>query len=60
MQSDAYPSIWNIPYRRNPFFTGREDELAGLHDALLADSAAYLTQAQGISGLGGIVRREVT
>jgi len=53
-QSDAYPSIWNIPYRRNPFFTGREDELAGLHDALLADSAAYVTQAQGISGLGGI------
>ncbi len=54
MQSDVYPSIWNIPYRRNPFFTGREEELKGLHDALHADSAAYLTQAQGISGLGGI------
>lgn len=54
MQSDGYPSIWNIPYRRNPFFTGRDEELKELHAALHADSAAYLTQAQGISGLGGI------
>ncbi len=54
MQSDRYPTIWNVPYQRNPFFTGREDELESLHAALHADNAVYLTQAQGISGLGGI------
>jgi tetratricopeptide (TPR) repeat protein len=48
------PPIWNIPYRRNPFFTGREEVLEHVHDALHADNAACLTQAQGISGLGGI------
>jgi len=50
----TYPPIWNIPYRRNPFFTGREEVLEHVHDALHADSAACLTQTQGISGLGGI------
>src|SRR5260221_14206255 len=54
--SDAVvlPLIWNIPYRRNPFFTGREELLNRLHDSLYADNIATLTQPQGISGLGGI------
>ncbi|MGH2497083.1 MAG: FxSxx-COOH system tetratricopeptide repeat protein [Ktedonobacteraceae bacterium] len=50
----TYPPIWNIPYRRNPFFTGREEVLEHVHDALRADSAAWLTQAHGMTGLGGI------
>lgn len=48
------PLISNIPYRRNPFFTGREELLNCLHDLLYADNTATLTQPQGISGLGGI------
>jgi tetratricopeptide (TPR) repeat protein len=43
---------WNIPFERNPYFTGREDILTNLHDALNKDKTAALTQA--ISGLGGI------
>ena len=43
---------WNIPFERNPYFTGREDILTRLHDALNKDKTAALTQA--ISGLGGI------
>ncbi len=43
---------WNIPYLRNPLFTGREDLLQHLHDNLTHNKAATLTQA--ISGLGGI------
>ena len=43
---------WNVPYRRNPFFTGRQDVLKRLHDTLTSDKAAALTQA--ISGLGGV------
>jgi tetratricopeptide (TPR) repeat protein len=45
-------SAWNIPNRRNPFFTGRENLLKDLHDRLTSTRAAALTQA--ISGLGGI------
>ena len=52
--------LWNIPYQRNEFFTGREDVLTHLHEELQARNTAALTQPQGISGLGGIVRHEVT
>ncbi len=47
-------SIWNVPYRRNPFFTGREATLNVLHAALTHGKAIALTQAQAISGLGGV------
>jgi NB-ARC domain len=48
------PIIWNIPYRRNPFFTGREDILSQLRHELYAENAVALSHPQGISGLGGI------
>jgi len=54
LNSIALPPIWNIPYQRNTFFTGREDVLQRLYDSLKIDQAAALTQPQGISGLGGI------
>lgn len=47
-------TYWNIPYQRNPFFTGREDVLNQLHKDLHADSVVALSHPQGISGLGGI------
>jgi len=50
----ALPSIWNVPYPRNPYFTGREDILKRLYDALKADKTVAITQPQAISGLGGI------
>jgi len=46
--------IWNLPFRRNPFFTGREELLKRLHDQLSQTKTAALTQAQAISGMGGI------
>ncbi|MFL5591897.1 MAG: FxSxx-COOH system tetratricopeptide repeat protein [Ktedonobacteraceae bacterium] len=48
------PPIWNVPYQRNSFFTGREQVLRQLHNTLSAGQAAALTQTQAISGLGGI------
>ncbi|HEU5375790.1 MAG TPA: tetratricopeptide repeat protein [Ktedonobacteraceae bacterium] len=45
---------WNIPYQRNPFFTGREDILSGLGRALHTEQRVALSQPLGISGLGGI------
>src|SRR5260370_1634495 len=51
--------IWNLPYRRNPFFTGREEILAHLHSVLTDNQTAALTQAQAISGLGGIGKTQI-
>ena len=52
-------AIWNIPYRRNPFFTRREDLLKQLHNQLTANKTAALTQAQAISGLGGVGKTQI-
>ena len=52
--SETPARIWNIPYARNLYFTGREDVLQHLHDTLLSSGTAALTQPQAISGLGGI------
>ena len=48
------PTLWHIPYQRNPYFTGREDVLTRLYYALQADATVALSHPQGISGLGGI------
>ncbi len=52
-------SLWNVPYRRNPFFIGRDDVLEFLHDRLTTSKVTALTQAQAISGLGGIGKTQV-
>jgi len=49
----ALPPIWNVPFRRNPAFTGRDGELAQLAAALQADGMVALTQVlQGGGGVG--------
>ena len=57
-QSDL-PSIWNVPYSRNPFFLGRDAVLAQLHSQLQSGQPAALSQVQGISGLGGIGKTQL-
>jgi hypothetical protein len=47
-------SLWMVPYRRNPFFTGREALLTYLHEQLNKNQTIALAQAQAINGLGGI------
>ena len=46
--------VWNMPYSRNPFFTGREEILMRLRDLLRLNKSAVLTHVQAITGLGGI------
>ncbi len=46
--------VWNVPFRRNPFFTGREPIVAQVHSLLHAGKTAALSQPPAISGLGGI------
>jgi len=45
---------WNVPFRRNPFFTGRTVLLEHLHKQLHESRNAALAQSQALSGLGGI------
>ena len=51
--------LWNIPYERNPYFTGREDVLAQLRRTLHAENTVALSHPQGISGLGGIGKTQM-
>jgi tetratricopeptide (TPR) repeat protein len=55
----ALPALWNIPYPRNPFFLGRDDELAQLRSHLQAGQTTALSQPQAISGLGGIGKTQL-
>ena len=55
----VFPSPWNVPYPRNPFFLGRDDELAQVHRHLQGSHATTLSQPQAISGLGGIGKTQI-
>jgi len=52
-REDAAP-FWNVPFRRNPFFTGRADLLERLHGQLVQSHRAALTQSTALTGLGGV------
>lgn len=41
--------LWQVPFRRNPFFTGRETVLAQLHHQLCRPGSA-----QALTGMGGL------
>src|SRR6266700_489987 len=53
------PAGWNVPYRHNPFFTGREVLLKRIHDLRSSGRAIALTQVHAITGLGGIGKTQV-
>ena len=53
------PVIWNVPFPRNPLFTGREDLLARLAEALQPGEAVALSPTQAISGLGGVGKTQL-
>ncbi len=46
--------LWNVPARRNPFFTGRIHILEQLHDALGRAHDTLFGRSYALSGLGGI------
>jgi len=60
MTSKEIPSpIWHVPYRRNSFFTGREEILSQLHDKLTKTNDSTQLQPQILSGLGGIGKTQL-
>ena len=56
---DTIDTIWDVPFRRNPFFTGREEILMYLYTVFTGSKVAALTQAQAINGLGGIGKTQI-
>ncbi len=59
LTSPSPSRLWNIPYLRNPYFTGRESILKTLHEQLTTHQTTALTQRQAISGLGGIGKTQI-
>ncbi len=53
------PSLWNIPHRRNPLFTGREELLTCLRSTLSTKKVTGVTQIQALSGLAGIGKTQI-
>ncbi len=50
----AFPGRrWNVPYRRNHYFTGREEEVAALRESFAR------VGIQAISGLGGVGKTQM-
>ena len=50
---------WNAPFRRNPFFTGREDMLEDLHESFRTPKTAGWPKIYSINGLAGIGKTQV-
>jgi tetratricopeptide (TPR) repeat protein len=48
----ALPPVWNVPYRRNPAFTGRGKILVGLAQPLGRGAVAVTQALQGGGGVG--------
>ncbi len=57
--SNEVAPLWNVPYRRNLYFTGREEVLHTLHERLRSAKTTALTQSQAISGLGGVGKTQI-
>src|SRR5438270_5263548 len=47
-ESPSGSSFWNVPFGRNPFFTGRTQLLSTLHEQLTQSHRAALTQPQAL------------
>jgi tetratricopeptide (TPR) repeat protein len=63
----SVPMIWNVPYLRNPHFTGRDELLDRLAQQLAPEAQEQvtstrrvaLTQPQALKGLGGIGKTQI-
>jgi tetratricopeptide (TPR) repeat protein/DNA-binding XRE family transcriptional regulator len=52
-------SYWQVPFPRNPFFSGRSQLLIHLHQQLSGKQTVALSQSYGITGLGGIGKTQL-
>ena len=55
----ASPMYWQVPLRRNPFFTGRSAILTHIHDYLSPKREDVQTRSLALCGLGGIGKTQI-
>jgi tetratricopeptide (TPR) repeat protein len=55
----AQAPLSNVPYQRNPLFTGRDACLQTLHQYLSVDHLVAATQSYAVHGLGGIGKTQL-
>lgn len=54
LDSKVLMLIWNVPYKQNVFFTGREEIFEKLHDTFSRGKGREAKLPQALSGLGGV------
>src|SRR5579871_1687806 len=54
-----YLPIFNVPYRRNPLFTGHADALEKIHQRLVLDARPDFTSSYVIYGLVGVGKTQL-
>lgn len=52
--SGTLSDVWQMPYHRNPFFTGREQLLQALYERFTRTQTTARMTTQALCGLGGI------
>lgn len=57
-QTTSYP-IWNVPFPRNPFFTGREVLLQQIYESFIEIATTDSVYPVAINGLGGIGKSQI-
>lgn len=57
--STSQTVLWNVPYLRNPYFTGREAILQWLHSRFYEDGNIDSFHSQAICGLRGIGKTQI-
>lgn len=55
----AISNYWNIPYQRNPFFAGHEEDLQHLHEVLSTQQNIVRGYAYALCGMGGIGKTQL-
>jgi len=56
-EATRLPSVWNVPLRRNPNFTGRDVQLEGIHSAFSSNTPGSCVHV--VSGLGGVGKTQL-
>jgi transcriptional regulator with XRE-family HTH domain len=59
LREGALPTIWHLPFRRNPFFTGRANILSQLHTYFQQDRESVWQPMIAICGLPGLGKTQV-
>jgi tetratricopeptide (TPR) repeat protein len=52
--SHTRSDVWHVPYRRNPFFTGREQLLKEIYELFTLSQKTARVTTQALCGLGGV------